>query len=82
MICASGLSGFPGKNVSISTAHPTPYKIEQTQPTTHMAFPGMTPPMGGMPGGAGGNTQGINEQEQAMVKMVILGPSFNASAGY
>lgn len=35
-----------------------------------MAFPGMTPPAGGMPPGAGNNMQGMNEQEQAMVKTV------------
>lgn len=35
-----------------------------------MSFPGMTPPMGGMGGIPGNQTQGMNEQEQAMVKMV------------
>lgn len=38
-----------------------------------MSFPGMTPPMGGLGGGAGagaGNMQGMNEQEQMMVKGV------------
>lgn len=34
-----------------------------------MSIPGMTPPMGGL-GGAGNQTAGMNEQEQAMVKMV------------
>ncbi|RMJ26602.1 hypothetical protein PHISP_02534 [Aspergillus sp. HF37] len=33
-----------------------------------MAFPGMTPPAGGMPPGVGNNMQGMNDQEQAMVK--------------
>ena len=38
-----------------------------------MSFPGMTPPMGGLGGGAGaGNMQGMNEQEQMMVKSVSL----------
>lgn len=33
----------------------------------------MTPPMGGLGGGAGaGNMQGMNEQEQMMVKSVSL----------
>ncbi|KAI9933071.1 hypothetical protein ASPWEDRAFT_174237 [Aspergillus wentii DTO 134E9] len=36
-----------------------------------MSFPGMTPPVGGMGGGMGGNNmQGMSEQEQAMVKMM------------
>lgn len=34
-----------------------------------MSVPGVTPPMGGM-GGIGNQMQGMNEQEQAMVKMV------------
>lgn len=36
----------------------------------NMSFPGMTPPPGGMPGTPGMSTQGMNEQEQAMVKTV------------
>jgi len=35
-----------------------------------MSFPSMTPPMGGMGGGA--NMQGMSEQEQMMVKGVRL----------
>lgn len=34
-----------------------------------MNIPGTTPPLGGL-GGAGNQMQGMNEQEQAMVKMV------------
>lgn len=39
-----------------------------------MAFPGMTPPGGGMPGGPGNNMQGMNDQEQAIVKTVSRQP--------
>lgn len=35
-----------------------------------MSFPNMTPPMGGMGGGA--NMQGMSDQEQMMVKGVRL----------
>lgn len=40
-----------------------------------MSVPGMTPPLGGM-GGAGNQMQGMNEQEQAMVKMVGIKPAW------
>lgn len=42
--------------------------------TTHfaMSFPGMMPPMGGLGASPGNGTQGMNDQEQAMVKMVSV----------
>ncbi|KAJ5621066.1 Mitochondrial import inner membrane translocase subunit tim22 [Penicillium lagena] len=38
-----------------------------------MSFPGMTPPMGGLGGTPGNGMQGMNDQEQAMVKMMQAG---------
>ncbi|RJE25991.1 hypothetical protein PHISCL_01676 [Aspergillus sclerotialis] len=32
-----------------------------------MAFPGMTPPMGGMPGGSGNDAQGLSNQDMALL---------------